>query len=328
MKKNICLIIITLITAVLMTGCENLYHDVYNSANPNVYVAGMEIGTASYDNALYWKNGELHRLTNYTIDGSGPYAKANSIFVYKGKAYIAGIINDYTPFYSIDGGALVELPQGTTARSVFVYNDDVYVAGEDELNTDGYVWKNSVASDPYVDYGPDSIFVYNGDVYVAGDNAVYKNDAILNSYPNEIIRSVFIYSGDVYVAANRTQTPTYAHYYKNNIENNLYHLYQSEAYSIFVHDGDVYVAGYNIDAPINKMRAVYWKNGQMLYLTDGSYNAEAYSIFVYNGDVYVAGYEDNSSNKEVAKYWKNGREVIISSGTYSYRATSIFVSGE
>jgi hypothetical protein len=70
--------------------------------------------------------------------------------------------------------------------------------------------------------------------------------------------------------------------------------------SIFVSGSDVYVAG-NESSEINK-KALYWKNGQKVYLTDGREYSEAYSIFVSGSDVYVAGTNG---------YWKNGQKVEL-----------------
>jgi hypothetical protein len=62
---------------------------------------------------------------------------------------------------------------------------------------------------------------------------------------------------------------------------------------------DVYICGYE------GKRAVYWKNGIPVYLTDGTYQAQANSIKVIGNNVFVVGFE-NDGKYNFAKYWING----------------------
>jgi hypothetical protein len=70
---------------------------------------------------------------------------------------------------------------------------------------------------------------------------------------------------------------------------------------------------------------MYWKNGNPVYLTDGSAHATASSIVVRNADVYVAGNSTHANGNTVATYWKNGIATQISSKvTFAH---GMFVSG-
>lgn len=96
---------------------------------------------------------------------------ANSIFVYKGKAYIAGV--EYgNAFYSIDGGEFNYLPEGVEANSVFVNNDDVYIAGSKYDAGVFYpmLWKNreTITLPLALQVIAKSVFVLNEDVYMTG----------------------------------------------------------------------------------------------------------------------------------------------------------------
>ena len=119
-------------------------------------------------------------------------------------------------------------------------------------------------------------------------------------------------------------------YWKND---SIIYLPRSDAYdawahSIYVVGNDVYVAGIENTVGL-KSRAVYWKNGKEVRLTDGSKAAYAFSIFVSGNDVYVAGYETVDDRYPVAKYWKNGVAVSLSGGTSidNGNASSIYVVG-
>ncbi len=62
---------------------------------------------------------------------------------------------------------------------------------------------------------------------------------------------------------------------------------------------DIYICGYDGN------RAVYWKNGEAVYLSDGKYPAKANTIKIIGNDIYVGGFENNGTIN-VARYWKNG----------------------
>jgi hypothetical protein len=81
---------------------------------------------------------------------------------------------------------------------------------------------------------------------------------------------------------------------------------------LFVSGSDVYVAGHQ------DWKAVYWKNGQAVRLSNSRSNAV--SVFVSGSDIYAAGVEDRK-----AAYWKNG-QLVWHLGTES-AVNSIFVSG-
>jgi hypothetical protein len=79
-------------------------------------------------------------------------------------------------------------------------------------------------------------------------------------------------------------------------------------------NSDVYVAGYGFNA--NRILvAKYWKNGEVIDLTDGSANAASAGITVGANNVYVCGWDSGSpSVLNDGKYWMNGKELEIGNG--------------
>jgi hypothetical protein len=87
---------------------------------------------------------------------------------------------------------------------------------------------------------------------------------------------------------------------------------------------DVYVAGYLLSDSTYETHPVYWKNGQVTPLSDGTNYAVANSIAVSGDDVYVAGYRVQWTPRNivtVGMLWKSdsAREV----GGWRRRSTGV-----
>ena len=95
---------------------------------------------------------------------------------------------------------------------------------------------------------------------------------------------------------------------------------------MFVANNDIYIAGYTwAFTDVNgyvKQDALYWKNGEAIYITDNNTPnfASANSIYVSGNDVYVSGNTNTG-----ATYWKNGNEVKLTNGARTSVANAIFV---
>ncbi|MCE7862726.1 MAG: hypothetical protein DYG99_04200 [Bacteroidetes bacterium CHB5] len=86
----------------------------------------------------------------------------------------------------------------------------------------------------------------------------------------------------------------------------------------------VYVA-VQLQNAINK--ALYWRDTDIVPLSDGSKHAFAKRITVNETGVYIAGDEHNTLGKYVAKYWKDGTAVELSDGSRHAFADGLFVAG-
>jgi len=71
----------------------------------------------------------------------------------------------------------------------------------------------------------------------------------------------------------------------------------------------------------------YWKNGEMIQLTDGKTDAGALAIATSGNDEYIAGYQYNTAGETVATYWKNKKAVTLTDGKTYAKAADICVSG-
>jgi hypothetical protein len=140
------------------------------------------------------------------------------------------------------------------------------------------------------------------------------------------ISAILVEDGDIYLAGNVGRSGTISGspaYWKNGVINPLL---PSDAVvtGIDVSGPDVYVSG-NIPA-INPMEdlgfnkiAVYWKNGEMVRITNNLYST-ATSILIDGTDVYVTGSDvtDLSINLQEAVFWKNGVPHYIPESTEAY----------
>lgn len=95
---------------------------------------------------------------------------------------------------------------------------------------------------------------------------------------------------------------------------------------------DVYIAGYYGDSitwTVNsvRFRAMYWKNGNPVVLTDGTYEAKALSVEISGNDVYVVGWEFKN-NTYIPMCWKNGVSLTLpDNDIVGATATSVVTSG-
>jgi len=71
----------------------------------------------------------------------------------------------------------------------------------------------------------------------------------------------------------------------------------------------------------------YWKNGEIIPLTDGKTEAGASAIAISGNDEYIAGYLYNAAGEPVATYWKNKKAITLTDGQTAAKANGISVCG-
>jgi len=183
---------------------------------------------------------------------------------------------------------------------------DVYVAGYIQSDTtyDNYptYWKNGQAVQLDFDYGlkfawANSIAVSGNDVYVAGFRVAF---------------SFYRSSSSVGL------------YWKNSTPTELFTGGFNQLTSVVVSNKDVYMVVLQNMWP--GAVAAYLKNGEIVYLQDGSESSTAVSMAVSGSDVYVVGLAVDQNGHGKVRYWKNGNPVDLTDGSTSAYPTSIFVS--
>lgn len=291
----------------------------------DVYLVGSEF-TGATNRAKYWKNGVATYLSNTSSN-----IKATCISVQNNDVYAAGtgISSSNGNEFAIawKNGTVINLQQGSfgSAEAMQVVGNDVYIAGRN--NHKAVYWKNSlveVSLSNNISWA-EAIQVVGNDVYVAGtiydglnNIGVYWKNGVQVNIPNATsISSIQVVGNDVYVAGYTYNGVYYTvNYWKNGIKKQLSSAdaYGADALSIQVIDNEVYVAGFV------GSRAVLWKNGQEMTLTNSGVtvdDAAATSVIVLGDDVYVSGFEYNT-----AKFWKNDIRTDINNG----KANSMFIT--
>lgn len=290
----------------------------------DVYVAGFDIG-----GAVYWKNGTIVPLS----EGKKSGPRANGIVVDNGDVYVSGVDNDGVGNLAVywKNGTRVTMETSSEypmayGRSIAVDNGNVYVAGEQSalLPTGGYYsettyWKNGEPVNLGDNGRAVEIVVKDGDVYMIALESDYprkianywKNDAQseLNGGDYLLPTAMTVENSDVYITGSKIfsnngslGTGT-AIYWKNGTLVTL--TERTYPTDIAIDNGDVYISATDFNASRNA--AKYWKNDEVVFLTDGKQiSAETTSIAVNNGDVYVAGSYDHDP-----VYWKNGTLITL-----------------
>lgn len=143
-------------------------------------------------------------------------------------------------------------------------------------------------------------------------------DSSCDGYAN----SVVVYGDDIHIAgttfvcsADKTvRTPVAAHW-ENGVRTDLprpaaHAQKASEAQQLVVAKKSVYIAGYVTGD--NGQMPVYWKDGEIVYITDipyGGTRARASNIYVDGSDVYVSGAV--LFHHAYPVYWKNGKAFAL-----------------
>jgi hypothetical protein len=158
------------------------------------------------------------------------------------------------------------------------------------------------------------------DTLIAESNGTFWQDSVAYEVPGTSqINAVIVQDNNIYLLDATG-------YWKND----TYYSLQDAAgtFSFFISGDDVYVTGYSTTSRNTATAAaVYWKNGQLVNLTQSVAEvtaASANSIYVSGNDVYVAGIIGINYRDEYAVYWKNGVMQTITDG---YDAKLIAVSG-
>lgn len=259
----------------------------------DVFVCGNEENN-NVPMAMYWKNGIPFKLSPGIIN-----TVALSITVVGNDVYVAGFSMTMGGSHAMywKNGNPVYLSYSTygysSAYSIAVSGSDIYVAGQDDVGQAVY-WKNGNPVVHSSDSRALSMVVEGNDVYLAGISFGYlpgSRSAIVwkNGVPMQLMdgsyetfaHSIAVSENDVYVAGSvlKELGLFLATYWKND---SLVRLSTRKSYgsSIAVSKNDVYVAGIEINSTENANVATYWKNGNPVYLTDGSREAAATSILI------------------------------------------------
>lgn len=242
------------------------------------YTAGYEDDENGVSHAKYWRNSE-----SIMLESNGIGSIAQDIAVVDEDVYVAGYIGD-RPVYWKNGEVFPLSKEGTkgVATCIFVSGKDVYVGGaiKKSLNTyEAVYWVNGEEVKPG-GTAVHSIFVKGSDVYVTGKFGTtfryLKNGAEIDLKEASIeigTNSIFVDENDkVYVGApgiiwaqgERTSVMV------NGKEASFSGLKVLDGYmygAMMYYNGSHYVAA-------------YWKNGEVVNITDGTHNAGVSDIVV------------------------------------------------
>jgi len=300
--------------------------------------------------AKYWKNGQAVNLSNGIYD-----AEANGIAISDTNVYVCGDSSDKVGnTQAVYWNNAKPMSLGSDGRSLsmaekmLLVGNDIYVVGS-ELGTYSFwatFWKNGQIFHPadtiYSSMGRGLAYA-NNQLYIVGylsdsnpsTGVIWQNGQAYHLGDDNSVNTYSIASAgnDIYVAGTSFYSVDVFTYWENGQPVNLGDLNLSvwslEPCFIAVSGTDVYIAGMEykipptINTPIVEI-AMYWKNSQPYYLTDGKHDAHVTGIKVFGNDVYISGYESNGT-KYVAKYWKNGQAVNLSDGKNDAYAKDIAV---
>ena len=212
-------------------------------------------------------------------------------------------------YFTLPGGQTVTVPRvggGDTPAPAVPHI--LYAAGQELVPGKDYfyatIWRDGKRfplSDGSADAFCNAVCTAGSDVYVVGCEAIgdLVDDGYYEPYHQNVAVLWHFKTGD---EANAVRTSLSSG------------EYATSPVAVAASNGNVYAAGF--ESPAVDRRAVWWKNGQMEYLSDGSTDARAYCILADGDDVYVGGYLQPADNKRggIARIWKNGTPQDLTDG--------------
>lgn len=212
-------------------------------------------------------------------------------------------------YFTLPGGQTVTVPRvggGDTPAPAVPHI--LYAAGQELVPGKDYfyatIWRDGKRfplSDGSADAFCNAVCTAGSDVYVVGCEAIgdLVDDGYYEPYHQNVAVLWHFKTGD---EANAVRTSLSSG------------EYATSPIAVAASNGNVYAAGF--ESPAVDRRAVWWKNGQMEYLSDGSTDARAYCILADGDDVYVGGYLQPADNKRggIARIWKNGTPQDLTDG--------------
>jgi len=300
----------TITLLILFTFCTQNISGKENNVikiEPNVIIIGHEYNENGIMVACYWLNGQKITLT----DGTNR-ATANAITMKGNNIYIAGTESTghggQVSYYWINEHRIT-LTNGEYYSSVYdidVLENDIFVAGWDmEANNNIWIacyWKNgqriTLKNNDVLRTELKSISLVDNNIYIGGyvnlgfrpglgsidacywlnENRISLPNVTYYDYASSIIKN----KNDLYVLGGKFgQDDDIVWYCKNReiiiLENNNKFARVTDMY---IFNDDIYISGcIEIDDEI--IVACYWKNGKLVYLTDGKYDSQSSGIIVY-----------------------------------------------
>ena len=324
-----------------------------NPSTPVVYLAGS-YGDQSPGNAFgraaYWKNDTLNILPG------GMASLASGLFVSNGDVYVAGQVDAQPAYWK--NGTMVSLSHGFSsdgATAIAVNGQDVYIAGTG-FNTLGHsvagYWKNGVfkqLSDDKDNAYCNAIAISGNDIYITGNEynpgdakpviqgKCWKNGTAVDltgGGKSTSLNNIHISGNDIYVCGDLADSTdpsgqrATAKCWKNGQEIMLPagSAEIAVAGSIWVSGSDVYVSGYKKSTANDRAVAIYWKNGNVTTLSDGSTDCSTGNLVVSGTDVFVSYFATPVNGHPQAEYIKNGKVISETDGIKTFgRSNFIFI---
>lgn len=259
----------------------------------DVYVAGY-VGRHA---ATYWKNGIPVTLsTNLS-------SACTSIYVSNEDVYITGHTQELPLYWKNEGRINLPVPANAVwgeTNDIIVVGTDVYVCGTytQPNHIAPVYWKNAERMEmqvpsPYTSGVAEKILIDGADVYLVG----YVQSS------NTALLTAALWKNDKFIPLPRPIN------------------YQvSRGRSVKISNGHVYVSGYITATPYDgsSIRAVYWKDGEMLFI-ESAKQSVASPLDVQGNDVYIPYHVyDQTLELYQIKYLKNDEEVLIDQGAIAW----------